>query len=279
MKTPMSSKAIDLLLPTTEPPAEPASGSFIAGMRVDAGSCATATTRILDWAKRGESRYVCVANVHSVMETNDSSTFRQVVNGADLVTSDGMPLVWLLRWRSHRNAQRVYGPDLMLSVCAAAADARVPIALLGGTPDVLERLTAVLRARFPKLDIALAIPPPFGAFSDRQNDEFVSRLAASGARIVFVGLGCPKQERWMAARRGQLAAVMLGVGAAFNFHAGEVRQAPPWLQRAGLEWAFRLAMEPRRLWRRYLWHNPRFIYAVGLEEIRRRFGRRSQIQP
>jgi N-acetylglucosaminyldiphosphoundecaprenol N-acetyl-beta-D-mannosaminyltransferase len=244
--------------------------TLIGGMRVDAGNYSSASTRILEWAGRGESRYVCIANVHMLMETRDSAEFRAVVNGADMVTSDGMPLVWMLRWRGRRDAERVYGPDLMLQVCADAARAGVPVGLFGGTEEVLESVCAGLERRFPALRIVARIAPPFGRFTAEQNDAFGRALAASGARIVFVGLGCPKQERWMAAMRDRIPAVVLGVGAAFNFHAGKVRQSPAWLQRAGLEWLFRLAVEPRRLWRRYVWHNPRFIWAMVHEEWCRR---------
>jgi N-acetylglucosaminyldiphosphoundecaprenol N-acetyl-beta-D-mannosaminyltransferase len=250
---------------------------FIVGMRVDVETYASATVRILAWARRGESRTVCAANVHMAMEAHDSAEFQRTVNGADLVTSDGVPLVWTLRARGFAQATRVYGPDLMLAVCAAAAAQGVPVAFFGGTDELLAALAAVLTRRFPALVIAVKIAPPFGEFSKEQNGNYASRLRASRAGIVFVGLGCPKQERWMAAMRGAVPAVFLGVGAAFAFHAGRVRQAPGWLQRAGLEWAFRLAVEPRRLWRRYFRHNPRFVWAAGRETWRTfRAGRRER---
>jgi N-acetylglucosaminyldiphosphoundecaprenol N-acetyl-beta-D-mannosaminyltransferase len=245
-------------------------GRSIGGMWVDAGTYASATAQVIDWAVRGEPHYVCAANVHMLMETRDSTAFWRVVNEADLVTADGMPLVWLLRWRGEDDSERVYGPDLMLEVCRAAARARIPIALFGGTSGVLRKLAANLMRLFPDLNIVSSISPPFGNFTASQNSEYAAQLAASGARIVFVGLGCPKQETWMAECHRQAHAVLLGVGAAFNFHAGQVRQSPAWMQRLGLEWAFRLAMEPRRLWRRYAWHNPRFLWVVVREEFCRR---------
>lgn len=241
---------------------------FILGLRVDNVTYATATARVLRWAAAGEFRYVCAANVHMVMEAYDAPAFREVVNGADLVTADGMPLVWTLRRRGRPDASRVYGPDLMLAVCAAAAREQVPVAFLGGTDELLAALAAALRARFPALRVAAAIAPPFGAFSEEQDAALAAALRAAAAPIVFVGLGCPKQEKWMAAMRGRVPAVFLGVGAAFNFHAGRVRQSPALLQRLGLEWAFRLAMEPRRLWRRYLRHNPRFLWQAARENRR-----------
>ena len=244
-------------------------------MKVDAGTYATTTAQIIDWASRSESKYVCVANVHMVMETRASDSFRLAVNAADLVTSDGMPLVWILRCRGFRAAQRVYGPDLMLHLCAAAESAALPVGLLGATANVLDQLSARLLQRFPNLKIAAIIAPPFGNLSPAQNAEYSRQL--STAKIIFVGLGCPKQERWMAEVSPQIPAVLIGVGAAFDIHAGLLRQAPPWLQRLGLEWAFRLAMEPRRLWRRYLWHNPRFMLAMICEEVGRRYSGKKEI--
>lgn len=222
-----------------------------------------ATQRIIDWAQARSSRYICVANVHVVMEAYDDPAFASVVNEADLVTPDGMPLVWTLRLMHVSNATRVYGPDLMLAVCDAAAAEGLPVALYGGTQQTLDALVNRLSARYPDLRIVCVIAPPFRPLTESERQAHLDQLRASGARIVFVGLGCPKQERWMAQHRGQLPAVAIGVGAAFDFHAGRVRQAPSWMQRMGLEWVFRLAMEPRRLWRRYAWHNPRFVFLVA----------------
>ncbi len=267
-------------LPASTPAPTTAPGSIhIGGMRIDAGTYASSTALITRWAAepdgQARSRYVAIANVHLTMEAHDSDEYRALINQSALVTSDGMPLVWVLRRRGHHAAERVYGPTLMLHVCEAAATQGLPVALFGGSPDVLAQLTRTLLARFPKLSIACAISPPFGPISPELDADYCEQLKRSGARILFVGLGCPKQERWMAAHQGRIPAVMLGVGAAFNFHAGHVRQAPAWMQRLGLEWAFRLAMEPRRLWRRYLWHNPRFIALV----LREHFSRTRSTQP
>ncbi len=248
-------------------PTPPSDCIHIGGMRIDAGTYSSSTQLITQWAREARSCYVAIANVHLTMEAYDSADYRALINHSALVTADGMPLVWVLRKRGHRTAERVYGPTLMLHVCEAAAAQGLPIALFGGSPEVLAQLTRTLLARFPKLSIACALSPPFGPISAELDASYCAQLNASGARILFVGLGCPKQERWMAAHQGRLQSVMLGVGAAFNFHAGHIRQAPAWLQRAGLEWAFRLAMEPRRLWRRYLWHNPRFIALVAREHF------------
>jgi len=241
---------------------------YILGMRVDATSYAHAASLVLDWAAAGESRYVSVANVHMVMETHDDPAFRQVVNGADLVTPDGMPLVWGLRLLGVDRQQRVYGPDLTLALCRAAAEQGIPVGFYGGTEESLAALEASLRRRFPDLRIACMISPPFRPLSDGQDAAFTRQIRDSGARILFVGIGCPKQERWMAAHKNRIPAVMVGVGAAFDFHSGRVKQAPVWLQRLGLEWAFRLLMEPRRLWRRYLRHNPRFVALFLVQLLR-----------
>lgn len=248
-------------------PADGRESRSVLEVRVDATSYTDAVRRVVGWARGAESRYICACNVHMVMEAHDDASFRAVVNGADLVTPDGMPLVWSLRLLGVSAPTRVYGPDLMLEVCAAAEREGVPIGLYGGSESVLDRVQVELRGRYPKLLVHYAQSPPFGPGA--QSDADVEAMVRSGARILFVALGCPKQERWMARHRGRVPAVMLGVGAAFDFVAGSKAQAPAVLQRLGLEWAFRLATEPRRLWRRYAWHNPRFLALLGRQLIRR----------
>jgi N-acetylglucosaminyldiphosphoundecaprenol N-acetyl-beta-D-mannosaminyltransferase len=238
---------------------------WILGMRVDPTSYEEATEKVLAWAAAGESRYVCVANVHMVMEAHDDPSFRALVNAADLVTPDGMPLVWMLRKLGYPHQERVCGPELTSRVCAEAARRGVPVGFYGGHPEALEALVRNLSARFPGLRVVYAYSPPFRPLTPEEDERVTEEINASGARILFVGLGCPKQEWWMAEHKGRVRAVMLGVGAAFDFHAGRVRQAPVWMQRAGLEWLFRLVQEPRRLWRRYLKHNPRFLFLAFLQ--------------
>jgi N-acetylglucosaminyldiphosphoundecaprenol N-acetyl-beta-D-mannosaminyltransferase len=244
-------------------------------MRVDATSHEDASRRVVQWAQEERSAYVCVASVHMVMEAFDSKSFRQVVNGADLVTPDGRPLVWALQGLGARNASQVRGTDLTTHVVERAARENVPIALYGGTPEVLDEFVRVLKARYPKIQVACRIAPPFRPLTAEEDEAVTQKIVASGARILFVGIGCPKQENWMAAHKGRIPAVMLGVGAAFDFHTGQVRQAPRWMQAAGLEWVFRLAMDPRRLWKRYAKHNPRFVglfllQLLGLSNIMQR---------
>jgi N-acetylglucosaminyldiphosphoundecaprenol N-acetyl-beta-D-mannosaminyltransferase len=250
---------------------------YVLGQRLDATDYADATARVIDWANRGESRYVCLSNVHMVMQGWDNPNFRQIINAADLITTDGVPLVWCLRALGLPSAVRVYGPDLTLHVCATAAQQQLAIGLYGGTAQSLKEFAALLQSRFPAIEIACSIAPPFRPLTEAEDATYTKQLAESGARILFVGIGCPKQEIWMSEHRGRLNMPMLGVGAAFDFHAGRVKQAPAWLQAIGLEWLFRLLMEPRRLWRRYAWHNPRFVLFF-IEQLLRGRGRRRTSQ-
>jgi N-acetylglucosaminyldiphosphoundecaprenol N-acetyl-beta-D-mannosaminyltransferase len=239
-------------------------------MRVDATSYQHATEQVVRWAGLGESRYVCVATVNNVIEAYDHRPYHQAMDAADLVTPDGMPLVWALRLLGVGGATRVYGPDLTPILCQRAAADGVPVGFYGSTPEVLADLTANLVGRYPGLQVAYAYSPPFRPLSADEEGEVVDEINRSGARILFVGLGAPKQEQWMAAHKGKVQAVMLGVGAAFDFLAGRKRQAPKLLQRLGLEWLFRLVNEPRRLWQRYLYRNPRFVALFVAQLIRRR---------
>jgi N-acetylglucosaminyldiphosphoundecaprenol N-acetyl-beta-D-mannosaminyltransferase len=231
----------------------------VLGMRVDATSYGDASRRVARWAHDGRPAYVCVATVHMVMEAFDSSAFRRIVNGADLVTPDGRPLVWALRSLGVKDATQVRGTDLTTHVVERAAREGIPIGLYGGTPDLLERFVGILERRYPGVRVVCRIAPPFRPLTPEEDEAVIEEILSSGARILFVGIGCPKQERWMEAHKERIPAVMLGVGAAFDFHTGRVRQAPGWIQVAGLEWLFRLLMDPRRLWKRYVRHNPRFV--------------------
>jgi N-acetylglucosaminyldiphosphoundecaprenol N-acetyl-beta-D-mannosaminyltransferase len=247
-------------------------------MRVDATNYAHAAQQVLRWARQDESRYVCVATVNNVIEAYDDPGYGAVMEAADLVTPDGMPLVWGLRLLGAAAATRVYGPDLTPAVCQLAAELGVPVGFYGGTEDVLDQLIDRLGQRYPGLRTVYRASPPFRPLTPAEERRTVEDLGRSGARILFVGLGTPKQERWMAEHKGQVHAVMLGVGAAFDFLAGRKAQAPGLLQRLGLEWLYRLVHEPRRLWRRYLYRNPRFValFAAQLLRERRPPGRRAQ---
>jgi N-acetylglucosaminyldiphosphoundecaprenol N-acetyl-beta-D-mannosaminyltransferase len=194
------------------------------------------------------------------------------MNEADLVTPDGMPLVWGLRLLGCKKATRVYGPDLTPIILERAALDGLPIGFYGGSPSVLDRFVQVMRERFPKLQVAYAYSPPFRDLTPEEDQRVVQEIDGSGARILFVGIGNPKQEFWMAAHKGRVQAVMIGVGAAFDFLAGAKPQAPRWMMGVGLEWLFRLATEPRRLWKRYLKQNPRFMVLFALQLLRAKFG-------
>lgn len=235
----------------------------ILGVRIDATSYGDACDRIYAWAQTQTSCYLVAANVHVVMTAFWNPAYRTILDRAALVTPDGMPLVLGLRLLGVRGQSRVYGPDLMLAWCDRAAQLGLPIYLYGGTQATLEQLVDNLTQRFPGLPIAGYYAPPFRLLSPQEEAADVDRIHRSGAQVVFVGLGCPKQEQWMARQQGSLKAVMIGVGAAFSFHSGEVAQAPRWMMRWGLEWLYRFSQEPRRLWQRYLINNPLFVLLFG----------------
>ncbi len=247
----------------------PIPSAAVLGVRVDAPTWTQALGRLRAWASAGESRYVCLANVHAVMEAHDRPAYRAVLQAADLVLPDGMPLVWLLRRQGRSGQPRFRGADLVERLCALAEAEGLPVGFYGAQPETLQRLVAWLLRRFPRLSIVYVYSPPFRPLTPEEDAHVVRALRASGVRLLFVGLGCPKQEQWMAEHRGRVPAVMVGVGAAFDFLAGTKPQAPRWMQRAGLEWLFRLLTEPRRLGRRYLKHNPRFLALVLWEAWRR----------
>ncbi len=242
----------------------------VLGVEVSAINMDVAVAAIRRWIAEQRRTYVCVTGVHGVMESQKDPTLRDIHNRADLVTPDGMPLVWLLKHAGHRTADRVYGPDLMATVFAATAGGDGPRHFLyGSTPEVLERLSQNLQIRYPGCRIVGTLSPPFRPLTAAETADVTARINASGADIVWVGLGTPKQERWMGEHRPLLTApVLIGVGAAFDFHAGLKRQAPRFIQRSGFEWLFRLATEPRRLWRRYATGNPRFMVRIAGQLLR-----------
>lgn len=244
---------------------DPAPHRSILGTRIDATSYGDACDRIAAWIDAGTGGYVVAANVHVVMTAHWQPTFQTVVNGARLVTSDGMPLVWGLRRLGIAAQPRVYGPDLMLAWCKRAAHTDKPIYLYGGTNTMVAKLAASLTQRFPGLVIAGTHAPPFRPLTHDEEVADAERIRQSGATVVFVGLGCPKQEQWMHRQRDRLPVVMVGVGAAFSFFSGEVAQAPRWMMALGLEWLYRFGQEPRRLWQRYLVHNPAFVVLFGCQ--------------
>lgn len=235
----------------------------VLGVKVSAIDMDEALTTVDTWVQTREPHYICVTGVHGVMESQDDPSLRDIHNRAGLVTPDGMPLVWASRWAGHEHVERVYGPDLMLALCAASQETGYRHFLYGGAEGVPELLAAELQAKYPHLNIVDVYSPPFRALTPEEDAAVIERIDASGADIVWVGLSTPKQERWMAAHVGRLkASVLIGVGAAFDFHAGLKPQAPRWMQRSGLEWLFRMLTEPKRLAGRYLRNNPRFIFLM-----------------
>ena len=244
-------------------------GAMVSNTRVHALSWDETLHLISDWAQARESRYVCLCNVHSAVTAQSDQAFNSVLEQADLVLPDGMPIAWVLRRRGFKNQPRIAGPDLMLRCCQEFECREQSMFLYGSTPETLDKLRMKLRQQFPKLNIAGALSPPYRALTQEEESETISKINSSGASVVFVALGCPRQEAWMLRQRGSIHAVMLGLGAAFDFHAGTLRRAPLWMQRCGLEWLHRLSIEPSRLWRRYLVTNTRFGISVLLDAVRR----------
>jgi N-acetylglucosaminyldiphosphoundecaprenol N-acetyl-beta-D-mannosaminyltransferase len=241
----------------------------VLGVPVSAITMSQAVDTIGGWIAHRTPHYVCVTGVHGVMESGRDESLRAIHERAGLVTPDGMPLVWLAHYAGHRHVERVYGPDLVLAVCEESTRQGWRHFFYGGGPHVADQMTSRLQSRFPALEVVGVYSPPFGPMTSEEDEAVVERMNAARPDIVWVGLSTPKQERWMAAHVGRLSApVLVGVGAAFDFHAGLKRQAPRWMQRAGLEWSFRLMTEPRRLGKRYLVNNPAFLWRIGVSWLR-----------
>jgi N-acetylglucosaminyldiphosphoundecaprenol N-acetyl-beta-D-mannosaminyltransferase len=234
----------------------------VLGVGVSAIDMDQAVAEITGWVERRERHYVCVTGVHGVMESRRDAELRRIHNRSGLTTPDGMPMVWAGRRGGATHMERVYGPDLMLAVCERAAERGWTSYFHGGAPGVADRLAERLSERFPGLKVVGTSSPPFREVTLEEDAATVERIEEAAPDLVWVGLGTPKQERWMADHTGRLSApALLGVGAAFNIHAGLLPQAPPWMQRSGLEWLYRLMREPR-LARRYLRNNPRFLFEI-----------------
>lgn len=229
---------------------------------VDALSWDDAVGQIVRWGAARESRYVCICNVHSVVTTTRDVEFKIAVNNADMATPDGAPIAWTLRRLGHASQERINGPDLMMKYLAEAERLDQVVYFLGSTEATLAKLRVALAKRFPLLRIGGTHSPPFRPLTREEDEQVVDMINSAGANVVFVGLGCPKQEKWMYDHRGRVNAVMIGVGAAFDYHSGVLKRAPLWWQRNGLEWLYRLGAEPRRLFMRYLVTNT--LFAVGL---------------
>ena len=235
----------------------------VLSLQVDLCDYGFAIAEIDRLARTGSGGYVCVANVHVSVEAEDDLRFRELVNSADLVLPDGTPLVWMQRWQGKKNAAQVRGPSLMPMLMKHAEAERLKVGFFGGRPEVLEKIIDRASREFPRLDVAYKCSPPFRDLTEDEAEDIKRQISEAGVHILFVGLGCPKQERWMAASSPSVDALMIGVGAAFDLYAGDIREAPPWVRRFGLEWMFRLIQEPRRLFSRYMTVNPRFAWLAA----------------
>ena len=241
----------------------------VLGVGISAVNMRTAIDAILGWVERRERHYVCVTGVHGVMESVRAPALRQIHNRAGMVTPDGMPMVWLLRLGGHRAADRVCGPELMPRLFVEGQARALRHFLYGSSPETLASLERSLLAMAPEARIVGMLSPPFRPLTEAEDASIVATINASGADIVWVGLSTPKQEYWMAAHRDRLLApALIGVGAAFDIQAGIVPRAPAFLRRTGFEWSYRFLKEPRRLWRRYLYNNPRFVGLIAMQKAR-----------
>lgn len=236
----------------------------VLGVPVDVLDWSCAVARICDWAERRESRYVSICDAHSIVRASRDPTHGRHIAGADMVTPDGWPVAWMLRRVGYPAQQRINGPDLMERLLVAAEDRGLGVYVYGTTVPTLDALAAALRTSYPRLKIVGLHSPPFRPLDAVEDAADVERINASGAHLVMTGLGCPKEDRWMFEHRGRIQAVMLGIGAGIDFHAGTVARAPVWMREHGLEWLFRLSQEPGRLWQRYLVNNTLFVVgAIG----------------
>ncbi len=218
---------------------------------------------MLSWAQERMSKFVCVANTHMIIEAHRSPQFKTVLNLADLVTPDGMPLVWMMKLLGIRNQNRVAGMDILEALCHEAALQNLSVFFVGSQTNILNSIRLRLEKDFPNLHIAGMKSMPFRPLSREEDELILEQIKASGASIVFVSLGCPKQELWMAQHRGRLPAVMIGLGGVFPVYAGIQKRAPQWVRENGLEWLYRLIQEPKRLWKRYSSTIPVFVFLAA----------------
>ena len=225
--------------------------------------------KIIELAQKKVSAYICIANVHMTVEASQNPSFADVLHQADLAVLDGMPLCWSFKWLHGFKPDRIAGRHLMHALLLEAAKNKMPVLFYGSSPDKLEKAEAFLMNNYPGLIIAGMISPPFRPLSFAENQAYISQINASGAQLVFVALGCPKQEIWMHQMKGQINATMLGIGIALEVLTGQQISTPVWMERAGLEWFFRLMKEPRRLFKRYLITNSLFIWLLFKELLKK----------
>ncbi|MDR3572907.1 MAG: WecB/TagA/CpsF family glycosyltransferase [Anaerolineaceae bacterium] len=250
------------------PVKQPERGNIL-GVGVSAINMQQALDSIDQWVRIRSPHYVCVTPAHTVMDCYRSFDLRQIYNCSGLTTPDGMAIVWLLKWQGFRKVERVYGPDLLQAVCQQSLTHGYSHYFYGGAPGVAESLTQKLVQKYHGLRIAGIECPPFRELTSEEDEAIIDKICAANPDIVWIGIGSPRQERWMVNHLEKVKApVMIGIGAAFDFVSGNKPQAPLWMQRSGLEWFFRLANEPRRLWRRYLLNYPQFVVLVLLQMMK-----------
>ncbi len=251
----------------------PADRERVVSLRVNVCNADSIAERISEMAAAGNGGYICFSTVHMVMEAFDNAEYASIVNGADMVIPDGMPLVWMQKLQGRKDAARTRANDMMIRLCELAEENGWPVGFYGASQKVINEIITRAERDFPSLQIAYAHSPPFRPLTSEEEVEIIREINQARPVLLFVGLGCPKQELWMSKNTGKLSAIMFGVGASFDFFAGNVKESPDWLGRLGLEWLFRLWQEPKRLWYRYLVLNPRFIFRAGLQLFRLERGR------
>lgn len=258
-----------IAIPAAPVPASTAHGrADVLGVNVSAVTLSRAVAIAEAWIARRRPGYICLTGVHGIMEAHADPEFRDILNHAILNAPDGMPLSWIGRAQGHRAMDRVFGPDFMAAMCRASVDRRYRHFLYGGQPGVAEDLKRSLVQRFPGLQIVGTYTPPFRPLTPSEEAEFLSAVQSAQPDIVWIGLSTPKQERFMASWIDRLhVPLLVGVGAAFDYHTGRLRDSPRWIKRAGLQWLHRLAQDPRRLWRRYLRTHPAFLWHIAVHHV------------
>jgi N-acetylglucosaminyldiphosphoundecaprenol N-acetyl-beta-D-mannosaminyltransferase len=241
------------------------SGNKVIGTFIDALDWNDSIEKIKKWGEKRESRIVCLCNAHSSVTATKDSALAAALAKSDMVLPDGSPVAWMLRQKGFKQQHRIAGPDLMEKLCRSIENTNLGVFLFGSTPETLQKLEKHINSNYPNLRLKGKLSPKYGDWSLEDETSYIKMINGSEAGITFIGLGCPKQEIWMAKNRDKIHSVMLGVGAAFDFHAGTIKRAPPIMQKAGLEWLHRLLSEPRRLWKRYLITNTKFIYLNTLD--------------
>jgi N-acetylglucosaminyldiphosphoundecaprenol N-acetyl-beta-D-mannosaminyltransferase len=265
----LSGRLISVQRPASWPPSPRPPRLNVLGVPLTVINMKAAIDVIEKWIDEKHAHYICALDVHSLMRAQDDAVHNHALCHADMVLPDGMPLVWLSKLRGKKDVQRVCGPDLMLCLFEQSTRKAWRHYFFGGSQGVADALAKKAKDLYPDLIVAGTDCPPFRTMSARELDDAIARINATSPDIVWIGLGCPRQEIWMCQNAAKLKqSIAIGVGAAFDFHTGRIQRAPPWMRSAGLEWLHRLLSEPRRLWYRYLYLAPRFVVICGLDLLR-----------